>query len=80
MPVHPRVSDIHGDAGAALNGCVLVDVDRELDVVGKVAEGNDEDGAVVAEKERVVLSSAQNCWARFSAEGTLALQLAETQL
>lgn len=79
MPVHPRASDIHGATGAALNGCVLVDVDRGVDAVAEV-EGKDVDGPTVEEKERVVLSREQNCWARFSAEGTLALQLAATQL
>jgi len=79
MPVHPRASDIHGAAGAALNGCVLVDVDWGVDAVAEV-EGKDVDGPTVDEKERVVLSSEQNCWASFSAEGTLALQLAATQL
>jgi len=80
MPVHPRTSDIHEAASAALNGWVLVDVDREVVEVGEVPEGNDVDGPAVDEKVSVVLSSAQNCWARLSAEGTLALQLATTQL
>jgi hypothetical protein len=80
MPAHPRASDIHGAAGAALNGCVLVGVVREVDAVAEAAEGNDVDGPTVDEKERVVLASEQNCCARFSAEGTLALQLAATQL
>lgn len=48
--------------------------------VGDEAEGEVAvDGAAVAEKETVTLSSAQNCLARFSAEGTFVLQLPTTQ-
>ena len=46
-----------------------------------MVEGDAVDGAAVDAKESVVLlSSAQNCCARFSAEGTSELQLAATQL
>lgn len=77
MPVHARVSAIHGPAVAALDGA---EDDREADEPDKVDEGDDVDGAAVDAKESVVLSSAQNCCARFSAEGTFELQLATTQL
>jgi sugar lactone lactonase YvrE len=63
---------------AAFDGCELED--WEADDAGKADEGDDVDGAAVDAKERVVLSSAQNCLARFSAEGTLELQLDATQL
>jgi len=76
MPVHPRASGIQGAAGAALDGFEL---DEERFVVGEVGEGDDVDGAAVDAKESVVLSIAQNRWARVSAEGTFALQLAATQ-
>jgi len=74
MPVHPRASGIQGAAGAALDGFEL---DEEGFVVGEV--GDDVDGAAVDAKESVVLAIAQNRWARVSAEGTFALQLAATQ-
>jgi len=77
MPVHARVSAIHGPAIAALDG---VELDEEADEPDKVDEGDAVDGAAVDAKESVVLSSAQNCCARFSAEGTFELQLATTQL
>jgi hypothetical protein len=76
MPVHPRASGIQGAAGAALDGFEL---DEEGFVDGEADEGNDVDGAAVDAKERVMLSIAQNRWARVSAEGTTALQLAATQ-
>jgi len=77
MPVHPRASGIQGAAGAALNGFEL-DGDDEPDRVEDV--GDDVDGAAVDAKESVVLSIAQNRWARVSAEGTFALQFAATQV
>jgi len=77
MPVHARVSAIHGPAVAALDG---VEEDCEAGEPDRVDEGDDVDGAAVDAKESVVLSSAQNCCARFSAEGTFELQLATTQL
>jgi len=78
MPVHARVSAIiHDPAIAALDGDGL---DEEADEPGEVVEGDAVDGAAVDTKESVVLSSAQNCCARFSAEGTFELQLATTQL
>jgi len=77
MPVHARVSAIHGPAVAALDG---VEDDCEVGERDKVDEGADVDGAAVDAKESVALSSAQNCCARFSAEGTFELQLATTQL
>jgi hypothetical protein len=46
--------------------------------VGDVEEG-EVIGAVVTENETVTLPTAQNCLARFSAEGTLALQLSKMQ-
>lgn len=49
-------------------------------VAGEADEGNDVDGAAVDAKESVTLSIAQNCRARFSAEGTLELQLDATQV
>jgi hypothetical protein len=57
-----------------------VEDDREADEPDTVDEGVDVDGAAVDAKESVALSSAQNCCASFSAEGTFALQLATTQL
>jgi len=80
MPVHARVSAIRGPAIAALDGVELDEDDPEADEPGKVDEGDAVDGAAVDAKESVVLFSAQNCCARFSAEGTFELQLATTQL
>src|SRR5579863_7358763 len=80
MPVHARVSAIHGPAIAALDGRELDEDVCEADEPGEVDEGDDVDGAAVEAKESVVLSSAQNCCASFSAEGTFVLQLATTQL
>lgn len=79
MPVHARVSAIHGPAVAALDG-VEDEEAREADEPGEMDEGDVVEGAAVDAKESVVLSSAQNCCARFSAEGTFELQLAATQL
>lgn len=74
--IQPRVSGAQDTIVAALNVTVLSGVDA----VGDVEEGEVAvDGAVVTEKETVTLSTAQNCLARFSAEGTLALQLPRTQ-
>lgn len=79
MAVHPRVSEVHDDRDAAF------DDDDELDEGAEVAaeaDGDDDDGdgAAVEEKETVTLSSAQNCCARFSAEGTFVLQFPATQV
>jgi hypothetical protein len=73
MPVHPRVSGIQGDAGAALNAFVLV---ANGFVVGE--DDDAVDGPTVDAKDSVVLSIAQNRWARASAAGTLELQLVAT--
>jgi hypothetical protein len=51
----------------------------EESVIDEEEEGDDVDGAAVDAKESVVLAIAQNRWARVSAEGTSALQLAATQ-
>jgi len=77
MPVHPRVSGIHCVAGAALNEPGEVDA---VPIAEGVVEGVDVDGAAVAENVRVALSMAQNCWARFSAEGTFVPQEDATHL
>jgi hypothetical protein len=74
MPVHPRASGLQGAAGAALNAFVLVAAGFVV-----VEYGDDVDGPTVDAKDRVVLSIAQNRWARASAGGTLELQLAATQ-
>lgn len=76
MVTHPRVSGVQDTIDAALN---VAELRGEVEV-GVVEDGDDAlDGAAVAEKETVTLSSVQNCWARFSAEGTLVLQLPATQ-
>jgi len=75
--VQPRVSGVQYNADAAFDFdelCEDVDVGEEADD-GDVAV----DGAAVMEKESVTLSTAQNCRARFSAEGTFVLQLPATQ-
>lgn len=76
--VHLRVSPgAQSAAGAALDG---FEPDEEAEADGWLDKGADEErGAAVEEKESVVLSRVQNFWARLSAEGTLALQLAATQ-
>jgi len=79
MPVHPRASSIHGPADAAFCDFELEE-DWEVAVVDEADEGDDVDGAAVDAKESVTLSIAQNCWARFSAEGTLEPQLDATQV
>jgi hypothetical protein len=71
MPLHPRPSGIVNVAGAALDGVALEEDDDD-------EEGDDEVRAAVDAKESVTLSIAQNRWARFSAEGTLAPQLDAT--
>ena len=78
MPVHARVSVTHGPAVAALDGVELDEEDGDADEPGDEADAVE--GAAVDAKESVVLSRAQNCCARFSAEGTFELQLAATQL
>ncbi|KAH9051025.1 hypothetical protein EDB83DRAFT_2676708 [Lactarius deliciosus] len=79
MAVHPRVSAVHDDTDAAFDDAEL---DEDVEVVFEADgdEDEDEDGAAVEAKETVTLSSAQNCWARFSAEGTFVLQLPATQV
>jgi lipid-binding SYLF domain-containing protein len=77
MPVHPRASEIHCSAGAALNEPGEVEA---VAIAEGVVEGVDVDGAAVAENVSVTLSIAQNCWARFSAEGTFVPQEDATQL
>ncbi len=76
MPAHPRVSGVQDNIDAAFDG---VELSEEVEVVDEADGDDDEDGAAVEAKETVTLSSAQNCWARFSAEGTFVLQLAATQ-
>lgn len=79
MVAHPRVLGVQDSIDAAFDG---VELCEEVGVVADEADGDDDDvdGAAVEAKETVTLSSTQNCWARFSAEGTLALQFAATQL
>ena len=88
MAAHPRASsDIQSAAGAAFDDFEL---DEEAEADGRLDEGEDagvevgaveEDrGAAVEEKESLMLSRAQNFWARFSAVGTFAPQLAATQV
>jgi len=77
MPVHPRAPGTHCAAGAALN--VPGEVGAVAIVEG-VVEGVDVDGAAVAENVSVTLSIAQNCSARFSAEGTFVPQEDATHL
>jgi len=79
IPDHPCASSIHSPAGAAFCDFELEE-DWEVAVAGEADEGNDVDGAAVDAKESVTLSIAQNCRARFSAEGTLELQLDATQV
>ena len=75
MPLHPRPSGIQTVASPALDGVELEEDERfVVDDDG----GDDEDRAAVDAKESVTLSIAQNRWARFSAEGTLAPQLDAT--
>jgi len=74
MVVHPRVSGVQDSIDAAFDGLELCEEEE-------AADGDDDvDGAAVEAKESVTLSTAQNCWARFSAEDTLVLQLAATQV
>lgn len=75
MVTHPRVSEVHDTVNAALD---VVELCEDVEV-GDVADRKERDGAAVAENETVTLSSAQNCWARFSDEGTFVLQLPATQ-
>ena len=72
MPVHPRASGVQG---AALDDFVL----DEEGFVADVADEANVDSAAVDAKVSDVLSIAQNFWARDSAEGTSAPQLAATQ-
>jgi len=74
MPFHPRPSGVQAVASAALDDELEEDEDFDADA----EEGDDEDRAAVDAKESVTLSIAQNCWARFSAEGTFAPQLDAT--
>jgi len=72
MPVHPRALGIQGAA--------LDDFELDEGLVADVEDDDDDaDGAAVDAKESEVLSIAQNCWARDSAEDTSALQLDTTQ-
>lgn len=66
---------------AAFGGAELGEVEAAAGADGD-DDGDDVpvDGAAVEAKETVTLSSAQNCWARFSAEGTFVLQFAATQV
>ena len=75
IPFHPRATGIQAPAGAALDG-----VELDEDFVADGEEGDDEVNAAVDAKESVTLSIAQNRWARASAEGTFAPQLAATQV
>jgi len=77
MLVHPRVSGVQDSIDAAFDG---VELCEEVEVAAEADGDVDVDGAAVEAKETVTLSRAQNCWARFSAEGTLVLQLAATQV
>jgi hypothetical protein len=76
MVVQLRVSGVQDNIDAAFDFVELCEVE-----LADEEDGDDDvDGAAVEAKETVTLSSAQNCWARFSAEGTLVLQLAATQV
>jgi hypothetical protein len=85
MTIHPRVSTGVLSAEVAALGDFELDEEPEGDdPPGEVEDANglavDGGGAAVEEKESVVLSMAQNFCARFSAVGTLVLQLAATQV
>ena len=77
MVVHPRVSGVQDTTDAAFED---VELCEEVEVADEAGADDAVDGAAVDAKESVTLSSAQNCWARLSAEGTLALQFAATQV
>src|SRR6266404_2011045 len=75
MVVHPRVSGVQDNTDAAFEGVELF----EVGVTDEEDGDDDVEGAAVEAKETVTLSRAQNCCARFSAEGTFEPQLPATQ-